>query len=279
MPETEPNKKWDALLRAYAKKQRRDVELHPVSRRALQDEVKKTFGTETGRGEKRSLLTRWWFRAPLAGVFAACAVMLSIQNRRFEETKGLDRRMTPLTAAKAPESAATLDLVKAKPMVTAGGTIGGGGFGGANVVARSASPLGAAAGSFRQLQAYDNLTQNARSSFQNNISGQKVLNSFLLDRSGDRVLVTDKDGSVYSGQVLAAKTETAAGYSFAVHGVNNSIQQAVDFKGRFDTVPNQAQNVNGYVSNAANQTPQARISGTATVGATNQFRVEAAPAP
>jgi len=278
MPETEPNKKWDALLRAYAKKQRREVELHPVSRRALQDEVTRTFGTETDRAAKRSLLARWWFRAPLAGVFAACAILLIIQNRRFEETKALDSRAMP-SAGPMPESAATLDLVKAKPAVIAGGAIGGGGFGGATVAARSASALGAPAGSARQLQAYDNLTQNARSSFQNYFSGQKVLNSFLLDRSGDRVLVTDKDGSVYSGQVVAGKAETTAGYSFAVHGVNNSIQQAVDFKGRFDTVPVPLITVNGLVSNAANQMPQARISGTATVGATNQFRVEAAPAP
>jgi hypothetical protein len=47
MPSPEPNKEIDELLRAYAKKRREQQppELHPASRKMLQDTVRQSFGT------------------------------------------------------------------------------------------------------------------------------------------------------------------------------------------------------------------------------------------
>jgi len=130
--------------------------------------------------------------------------------------------------------------------------------------------------------------------YKNSGAAAPALNLFQLERSGDRVRVVDADGSVYTGNVIAAQgiqgqtarkqqlmdsagqAPSTVNYSFAVHGVNNSSRQRVDFNGSFMQVP--IGNVNGMLSNFQNQGQAARVSGTATVGASNQFRVEAAPA-
>jgi hypothetical protein len=281
MPEPEQNKKWDALLRAYAKKPRPEIELHPVSRRVLQDEVKKTFGTGGGAAKKAGLFSRWWFRWPLAAAFGACAILLIVQNRRFEEQQSLDRRVMPMSAANAPPPTAAPQATElASPAVVTAGTIAGRLDAPSNLLTRNKAAFGASARFTAQGGAVDKLfVSNGRQLFQNGPPAQKVLNSFQVERTGDRVQVTDGDGSVYTGQVVALRVEAATSYSFAVHGVNNSIQQPVDFNGRFDSNQTQLQRDNGAVSNAQNLSQTVRVSGTATVGATNQFPVDAIPVP
>jgi hypothetical protein len=201
--------------------------------------------------------------------------LLVVQNRRFEEQQSLDRRAMPMSAANAPPTgAAPQGQEISRPAIVTAEAI----------AARSPSLAkngpAFAAGSISGGQAMEKLgLSDTRQLFQNGPPTQKVLNSFQVERTGDRVRVTDGDGSVYTGQALATRTTAGTGYSFAVHGVNHSIQQPVDFNGRLDASPAQLQRVNGAVTNAQNQSQAARVSGTATVGATNQFPIDAIPAP
>ncbi len=66
MPSDEPNSKMDELLRAYAKKRREQGEapdeIHPATRRLLQDEVRRTLGARKdseGAGAERWRRWRW----------------------------------------------------------------------------------------------------------------------------------------------------------------------------------------------------------------------------
>jgi cytoskeletal protein RodZ len=60
MPSDEPNKKMDDLLKAYAAKRREEAppELHAVSRKLLQDEVRRNFGADK-RQASGGLLSNW----------------------------------------------------------------------------------------------------------------------------------------------------------------------------------------------------------------------------
>src|SRR5581483_11363497 len=104
MPEAEPNKKMDGLLRAYAKKPRPAVELHPVSRRVLQEEVKTIYGPGEAQRKKKGFWPAWWIRWPVAAGLAAWAVALVLSNRRYEEGQTLSRRAESAMAARKSEN-------------------------------------------------------------------------------------------------------------------------------------------------------------------------------
>lgn len=241
------------------------------------------------RGKKPGLFSAWWLRWPLAAGFVACAVLLIAQNRRFEDQKSYAANRS-LPAVPAPSvNAPTMTAASAPPPPKV-----------------SAAPP--AASMFKAVAA-DNLTRNDSQQMFQNVAAQappaEVLNSFQVKREGNQVLVTDADGSVYTGAVVppvqtgaskakpgfggaARAMETQAGrasaaatapegdgYSFAVRGVNNRVRQAVHFNGRFTATPL----TNNSLSNFQNQGQSARVSGVATVGATNQIQVDATPSP
>src|ERR1700691_5975972 len=90
MPSNEPNNNMDELLRAYAKKRREQaepaLELHPATRKLLQDEVKRTFGATPAPTRRRSSwLVRWPIGAlwPLAwaGGMVAIGLLISVFYR------------------------------------------------------------------------------------------------------------------------------------------------------------------------------------------------------
>jgi hypothetical protein len=277
MPEPEPNKKWDALLRAHAKKPHPEAQLHPVSRRALQEEVKKTYGTGEALPKKPGLFSHWWLRGPLAAGFAACAVLLILQNRRFEDTKSFDNPTGSLLTGAAPASAPVFQEEKAKSPA-AQSFFGGRLLVASNTVEANGAVTVTTAGS---APVTDRLSGNeVNFQFQNQAATQDVLRSFRVERMGDRVQVTDDDGSVYAGKIAEPRMATNGSYAFAVHGVNHTLQQAVVFSGRLDAAGAQQGAVNGAAGNnlqALNKI--ARVHGVAKVGATNQIQVNAVPAP
>ena len=59
----EPNSKMDELLRAYAKKRREQAEpalqMHPATRKLLQDEVKRTLGAAAAPRRQSWQKLRW----------------------------------------------------------------------------------------------------------------------------------------------------------------------------------------------------------------------------
>jgi hypothetical protein len=77
----EPNPKMDELLKAYAKKRREQgeppLEMHPATRRFLQDEVKRTLRVAPGRPPLSWRKLRWPLLA-LGSGFAALLVMFAM---------------------------------------------------------------------------------------------------------------------------------------------------------------------------------------------------------
>jgi hypothetical protein len=262
MPEPELNKKWDKLLRAYARRPQPQVLLHPVSRRALQAEAAKTFGTSAKAPKKESIFAKWWVRGPLAVGFAAWAVLLVAQNRRYEESRMVAGREMPIAASPQAGRVALDSKSAAAPMAAQAS---------AKLAASGAS---AAAGEFSYSTRQALKTQSSwRNTYATPVlegrrktadalvanaptaASEVVLQTFQINRNGAEVRVQDRDGSVYSGQVTGAGA--TAEYGFAVQGTNRSTQQAVNFTGQVEA---------------------ARVSGMATVGETNQVPVEAVPA-
>jgi hypothetical protein len=305
MPEPEQNKKMDGLLRAYARRPRPTVALHPASRRALQEEVKTVFGGEERKPKKARFWPAWWIRWPLAAGLAAWAVVLVLGNRRFEEGQARSREASnylavekskgprhepevaaaaPAPAMPAPIAAPMIPAPSAAPMsaVSAGTMTArptGGAFGGGSVAA-------------------DSLPQSVQQSFQNRAPAQRVFDNFQVRREGERVLVTDGDGSVYAGNVVrppagtmerrnrtaAAAASAEGGYSFAVQGTNRSLRESVSFSGNlaneamgggFGAATAQSAAVLNQTRGTAAQSQSARVLGTVTIGGTNQYRVEA----
>jgi hypothetical protein len=68
----------DETLRAYAKKRREQaepaLEMHPATRKLLQEEVKRTFGARAAQTESRS--SWYWARWPLGALGGALAVLM-----------------------------------------------------------------------------------------------------------------------------------------------------------------------------------------------------------
>jgi len=258
MAEPEPNKKWDELLRAQARAPRPEIDLDPVTRRLLQEEVKKAYGAALARPSKLHAFSRWWIRWPLATAFVACAILLVVQNRRFEETK------KPEDQKREPASSDLLSSAEAPR---------GQAFGGRMLAAPGAAPAAraendAASGSVAtrtERQGYA-LRDSAPPYFLNAQPEQSAaLRAFRVEKQGSNVIVLDRDGSVYSGDVVEERGATVGGYVFRVQGTNQTAQQAVDFQGRLD-----------FTTNAQTQVANARVTGAATVGTTNQVRVDAA---
>jgi hypothetical protein len=99
----------DELLRAYAKKRREQAEpalqMHPATRKLLQDEVKRTLGAAAPPPRQSWQALRWPLLA-LGGGFAALLVMFAVINTQM-------RHLLPATAPMDQS------LSQAKPILTA----------------------------------------------------------------------------------------------------------------------------------------------------------------
>ena len=191
----------------------------------------------------------------MAAAFVGCAVLLILQNRRFEEGQNYSRRPVEMAAAKDLKQSAAPSYASA---------------------AAAASVFGGVAMDKVELDSGSQMFWNSAPAQ----APQPILNSFQVRRQGDQVVVRDEDGSVYKGK---AEGGAATAYNFAVQGVNNRSQQAVQFRGQM-TQMTQMTAGNSRASNGQSQAlvaAAARVSGTVTVGATNQFQIEAnaSPAP
>src|SRR6202453_2986800 len=86
MPTQEPNSKMDALLRAYAKKRREQAEpvaqMHPATRKLLQDEVRRTFAIASAPTRQSWRVWRWPLLAMWGGM-AVLLVMFAMLNAQF----------------------------------------------------------------------------------------------------------------------------------------------------------------------------------------------------
>jgi len=85
MPD-EPNKNIESQLKAWAQKRRDEagpaLELHPATRRLLQNEVSRTFPKSAGASEKKSVrpFLRWprfWIALPIVAVMAVMLALLA----------------------------------------------------------------------------------------------------------------------------------------------------------------------------------------------------------
>lgn len=106
----EDNSRMDELLRSYAKKRREEsgapLELHPATRRILQDEIGRTLRATARPAAKRPLLPLIWprlaFGAALFAIFLGLIFVFQTKVSQKPATE-LARLETP-----APESATTL---------------------------------------------------------------------------------------------------------------------------------------------------------------------------
>jgi hypothetical protein len=269
----EPNSKMEELLRAYTKKRREQAEpalqMHPATRKLLQDEVKRTLGAAPPPPRQSWRTLRWPLLAMGCG-FAALMVMFAVINTQM-------RHLLPATAPVADKSQ-TVFAAHALP-------------------ASASDGAGVAAGEF--IQIHDRAQEQAAQSPLSNI-----LSVFRLRRSGQNVRIVDADGSVYDGQVRSgisgrarygmAKTRKDANedmnWSFKVMGTNNHLQQTIVFTGNVLAMPaatplnnaaarnrsaSQLQNApaGAFVPSAQNS----RITGKVQVGGGKEFEIEAKP--
>ncbi len=121
MPSDEPNSKMDELLRAYAKKRREQGEapgeIHPATRRLLQDEVRRTFGA--GKNSAAAGAERWrrwrWPMIATGGGAVAMLLAFAVLNAQLD-------RLAPAheSAAKSLEADFKRNATKKEPPVLAG---------------------------------------------------------------------------------------------------------------------------------------------------------------
>ena len=120
-----------------------------------------------------------------------------------------------------------------------------------------------------------------------------VLLSFIVQQEGTHLRFVDSDGSVYSGLLVVtnvliegnAASNGLVDFPFTVSGSNRTLQEWVVFDGNFLANDGPARSEAGKDSLGVLKSeipslssPNWRVTGTATVGITNQIKVEAAPA-
>jgi hypothetical protein len=222
MPQPEPNKEMEDLLRAYANRRREQgrqelpSELPAASRTRLQNEVRRAFGDN--RAPERGVpvlrrLASYWPRLALCGGLAALLILV------FRTPVPPASPASTLSVAPAVRN---LFVEKSKS------------FGQQFVQVNTASPL------------------------QNSSRTQApVLANFQMARRGRNVMVYDADGSIYRGTVLepavaragydsrgktqdvlragvsnaGEELDNVGKYSFQVSGLNNNLKKNVVFTG------------------------------------------------
>jgi hypothetical protein len=134
MPSQEPNSKMDELLRAYAKKRGEQAEplaeLHPATRKLLQDEVKRTFSAapaptstptrQTWRAWRWPLLAMWGGMAVLLVMFAmlnaqlrSLAPVTEKEELRIKKDEKIPADAARLSASAGQDARARQDILSA----------------------------------------------------------------------------------------------------------------------------------------------------------------------
>jgi hypothetical protein len=122
MPSDEPNKKMDDLLKAYARKRREQAppELHAVSRKLLQEEVRRNFGADKRQGGVGYFWN--WPRVAVGMCAAGLVIVVAIISFRapapaslseFRSEKGVAPGSQSQSAAEPAQNSA-LDAATAK---------------------------------------------------------------------------------------------------------------------------------------------------------------------
>lgn len=121
---TEPEKNIERTLNEYAQKRRDQagapMELHPVNRKLLQDEVRSTYAQAAAPAPSRSpFWSMFWRRLALAGSFAALFLMVSLVWRDMHRpplhTVAYDETASPRPLAAPAESARATTPPAARP--------------------------------------------------------------------------------------------------------------------------------------------------------------------
>jgi hypothetical protein len=320
MPAPEPNSKMDEWLRTYAKKRKEQADppaqMHPATRKFLQDEVKRTLGAAAAPPRQNWRTLRWPL-VLLGSGFAALMVMLAVINTQMRSlmpaSVPMDRSLSqarPMLKAPAQLSETPQrDLAASAQQPPSTGA-----FLGAKKAASAPAPeadksgdgLDVVAGDFVQVPG-----RNQAKEAQSPISS--VLSEFQMRRSGQNVRIVDADGSVYAGQVLSenyADSSLAArggvagegttrthqnandseNWRFKVTGTNHHLQQNIVFTGSVVAMPPAAPTGSAaplnrgapQAQNAPGTAPipsaqNARITGKVQVGNGREYEIEAKP--
>jgi hypothetical protein len=129
MPTSDPNKKMEDLLRAYAKKRREEAgplpELSPAVRARLQQEVRRASGRAVMASRRRwGLPLNWWVRLAFGGAFAALVLLvvwpkapIGLKNRALADEAKKVAASEDLLAA--TERAKNAEMPPAAPVASA----------------------------------------------------------------------------------------------------------------------------------------------------------------
>lgn len=306
----EPERPIEKWLRAYAKKRREAgndaFTLHPWVRRRLQDAVAQQFaGTKEASFSLWQLFRQRWVRLTGFALVLFLSVALLLPALRHPqkqpqaatamnqhqpigaatpmEVAANNERQPVVLTADAPVPTASAKALEPPTQRLAAGEL-----------AMAASP--AIQGQRRLLQspAAADVTKakvrlGASASPQRFVQtalktgvAPPVLASFELRQNGSAIAIVDRDGSIYNG-FIAPETGNAgkafadsAGpfLSFQVQGENQTLQQNLVFAGII------LSETTGVETNQATQPApfaHSRITGTVTLDATNQIKIEAVP--
>lgn len=306
----EPERQIEKLLRAYAKK-RRDAgsdafTLQPWVRRRLQATVAKQFAGP--KEESLSLWSLFWRRRvrligfALLVLLGATLLLPALRHRKKPSAAAMAmNQLPPIGAVTHTEVAANnerllvepaadvpLPTTPAKAIEPSTQTLAAG------KLAIAASPAVreqrlllpstvAADGAKAKIRfgASASPQRFVRAALQNG-AASPVFTSFELRQTGNAITIVDRDGSVYHG-FIAPETARAgksladsAGpfQSFRVQGENQTLQQNLVFAGIIVSETNRVE-----TNQATQPAPfaRSRITGTVTLDATNQIKIEAVP--
>jgi hypothetical protein len=283
----EPNKNVDELLKAYAQKRRQQagqpLEMHPATRKILQDEVA-MLREKSARpsATKPKLLFGLWPRIALGSSLAllvvASVVLLQFRGRQPEPIQVAKH----IDAPAAPAAAPALEKAEEPPAQFA------------------AAPV------LRRQFARADVADQARPEAELN-EFQNILASFRLEQNGHQIRIVDADGSIYEGEIqttaptilakrLAARAAASVGeigregevgtvYSFRVTGTNRRLNQVVVFEGQLipatrDPRESPLLSLDATKSSVPINEIQGfsgRIQGRATIGGTDELEIDAVP--
>jgi len=254
-------------LRAAAEQRRREAgapfELHPTTRRLLQDEVRRVYSRPTVTTPKTSLLASWRFRAAVGAcvVILAAAICIPILSGskkghlQFAQSLGLRERALTESARNRPSSpppastpapvvspspsrgdeeknrliaarkAAATEAEAQSSTWVATNAIAPGLALNAKPAELSVQPAqqnlffrnaGVPAG-LGPTSSGESMDKLAKADFKRSLNDQtkgairiSPLAVFQMQQTGNRLRITDSDGSVYNGTLMVAAAETSA---------------------------------------------------------------------
>jgi hypothetical protein len=103
MPE-DPNNRMDEMLKAYAEQGRKkpDIQIHPATRRMLQDEVARVYPPSQKRSGVLEMLRRFWPQLAIGGALALIGLVAALNVARKDPEMVLASRDEAANSAPAP---------------------------------------------------------------------------------------------------------------------------------------------------------------------------------